>query len=553
MNNSKKVNVPYSSLVGLKAELLRKQEEVKNAKSKNELKTSGAVRPCKLKKKVTKVREHPKKESSPKVTEIDDVNDFEKSRRMLEAKSKLYEGLKRTRGDKAHNYLVDFSNKPISSSSSSEDDTQNGEWRESEEEEEEEKYKDSHSDPEDDWIEYEDCFGRTRKCLRRDLPKMQEKDKLIEGEMNQKKTVHEQPKEASPNFTPPPSELELEKLRKKWTEQTEKLAHKQDIHYQDILFDEARKHGVGYYAFSQDEEERMKQQKNLLDLRQETEQRQKDMLKVRQLKEKMEMNRLKAARIRQRIRAGLPIEPDDEPLDMPTPSADQEANYSVRPDESSTDEKPSTGVAEEKIHSTVPNKIEAFGELLGKRPKFRELSQEEWMHKRRKDRISEFAPVYDNFNDGGLLEKTSRVEETVDTGLETDPLNLNAKGPEPTDSWDLRSNRGNGREKQSNFHKVNMELSSQNLPSTISEISNPIGNFPSAHTHGESHDDDTEIIGPLPPSSCVMRDVDSLNEIPLPTDTPAQLSAAPSTLNIEKISEGLKYLRKKFDQCDKKL
>lgn len=76
------------------------------------------------------------------------------------------------------------------------------------------------------------------------------------------------------------------------------------------MLTEARTHGVGYYAFSQDEEERAKQQKELQKLREETAQQQKSNAEQKQLREKQLAARLKAARNRKRTRMGLSPEKD---------------------------------------------------------------------------------------------------------------------------------------------------------------------------------------------------------------------------------------------------
>ncbi|XP_011305378.1 coiled-coil domain-containing protein 174 [Fopius arisanus] len=607
MNNSKKINVSYSSLVGLKAELLRKQAEVQEARAKHKTQSPTVLRP-KLKSKTLK---QSSKTSDSKVTEIEDVNELKKSRYMLEAKSRLYEKLKKTHGDRSHNYLVDFSHKPISSSSS-EDEIYN-----------EEDYEDKNSDPEDDWVEYSDCFGRTRKCLRRDLPKMEEKDKMVKQEIREDSSSDTEGPPNPPLFIPPPKEPEIEKLRKKWEEQTEKLSHKPDIHYQDILFDEARAHGVGYYAFSQDEDERLKQQANLLKIRKETEERQRDVQSVNELKAQIEKNRLKAARIRQRIRAGLPAEPDEE---EETPKPPVQPSTTSEPIENL--EKPSKADEQSEDHSlcVIEDKIKAFAELLGKRPKFRELSQEEWIHKRRKDRMGEFAPVYENFKPGGLLKGTgdNQIVETDDQN--EDPVRIKVGGPEPTDFWEsqgpsrgLKDERisgvidsgGKRRKKREEIDKsennceiedsdiigpvppanfINSTLINNSDPPVIFEnsmlnssvndasmtIIPPIevlrsvppptfqanfnvctvksssaqwneGDIAEKTQEGEESDD-SDIIGPLP-----LEDTERghLADIPLPEDSLTPLPPTlQSNLNIDKISEGLKFLRKKFEKSE---
>jgi hypothetical protein len=50
-----------------------------------------------------------------------------------------------------------------------------------------------------------------------------------------------------------------EHLRRKWEEEELKIKDKQDIHYQDLKFDEARNMGVGHFQFSTSEEKRKEQ------------------------------------------------------------------------------------------------------------------------------------------------------------------------------------------------------------------------------------------------------------------------------------------------------
>ena len=44
-----------------------------------------------------------------------------------------------------------------------------------------------------------------------------------------------------------------ELLRQKWEEEEEENMKKADLHYGDVLFDEARTHGAAFYNFSRDE------------------------------------------------------------------------------------------------------------------------------------------------------------------------------------------------------------------------------------------------------------------------------------------------------------
>ncbi|XP_076643988.1 uncharacterized protein LOC143354111 [Halictus rubicundus] len=426
MNINKKINVNFSSLVGLKAELLRKQLEVNEVKLKSEF--NRAI--PKVKKKPKKVKEKSKEESTEKAEYIEDVNTHKKSKLMLEAKARLYERLKKSKNNN-DNFLVDFRNK----SDDSEEETLSNSDKED---------NNASFGNDDDWVEYEDCFGRTRKCLREDLAIMQEKDNLFKQQIVNKKGIDPKTKD---NIVSTPvkeeKEPEIEVMRRKWEEQTQKLADKANIHYQDVLYDEARAHGVGYYAFSQDEEERIKQQENLFNLRKETERKQRESKETKELREKMEQNRIKAARIRQRIRAGLPIEPEEEEVKVKGETESTlclleptNVEQTIENTEENTNKSEEIKESEEDRTVDRESKIKALGELLGKRSHWHEMSQEEWVHKCRKARIDEFGPVYDNFKRGGYLinDDNNKKSDSSDTITQN---KLESNDNENIDSYDI--------------------------------------------------------------------------------------------------------------------
>ncbi|XP_015512549.2 coiled-coil domain-containing protein 174 [Neodiprion lecontei] len=479
MNNSKKINVNYSSLVGLKAELLRKQTEVKDAKANAEVTSIQSKHKVRTKKSKTK-----KVKIEKELIDTDDIKAHKKSKLMLEAKARLYENLKRSHSNKNEHFLVDFGNKPQSEDEKFDSDD----------------YEDANSDPEEDWVEYEDCFGRTRKCLRRDLSTMQKKDDFVKHEVMKKSQGDTEVEDVRPpDVVTPPKEPEIEIMRRKWEEQTEKLTEKMNIHYQDILFDEARAHGVGYYEFSQDEEMRAKQQANLDALRKETIQKQKEMQNLKEMKDKMEQNRLKAARIRQRIRAGLPPEPTDEEL--------------VKNDEVNTDKMEVKAETEEKVESDerkiieyrkenslieIENKIKAFGELLGKRTQWYEMSQEEWVYKRRKDRDEEFAPLYNNFRSSGYLESKNTDQDKDESSASLDD-SLSGKNEETSESPAIIEECGtkktadqlDGTDNQQS-HIPHSETSTE-----LSQITMPKQVISNADTES-SDSSGSDVIGPMP-------------------------------------------------------
>ncbi|KAJ8678481.1 hypothetical protein QAD02_014268 [Eretmocerus hayati] len=413
MTSEKKVNVHYSSLVGLKAELLRKQAEIEKKKSEYER----ANLTDEVKFKVKKLEDEDKKKGSNKSKASKELEDsqskraLEKSKLMLKAKSRLYDELTKTHVNMNPHFLVDFEGKP--------DDTDvpgviNHEY----------------SDSDEEWVEYTDCLGRTRKCLREDLPRMLEEDNGLKKSIKRENDQDCSEVEPEKNETYV-KEPEIEMMRRKWEEQTAKLAHKTNIHYQDVLFDEARSHGVGYYAFSQDEEERAKQQENLLKLRKETEQKQKEIQQVQEMKDRMNKNRLRAARLRQKMRAGLADEENQETNRLEGNNEDTVHHQDDKPtDGSHIGTVPACidhGLKEDQSELDTENKIEAFGKLLGKRNQWYVMSQDEWIQKKRKERQEEFAPAYENFVSSGYGNFVPSNSSTGPSSTGRD--NLETSGP----------------------------------------------------------------------------------------------------------------------------
>lgn len=105
---TKRIDVEKSSLLSLKAELLRKQEEVlRNKKS-----VPAFVKPS-SKKTSDVVKSDSKKVSGAKVAEVEDSSLISKSRRVLEAKAKYYDRMVKSRGgtNSDDNSLVLFNRK----------------------------------------------------------------------------------------------------------------------------------------------------------------------------------------------------------------------------------------------------------------------------------------------------------------------------------------------------------------------------------------------------------------------------------------------------------
>lgn len=161
------------------------------------------------------------------------------------------------------------------------------------------------------------------------------------------------------------------------------------------LITEARTHGVGYYQFSTDGEERTKQQKELEKERKATVASQKERDEQRSAREKIIAARVKAARNRQRARQGLPPLEDEEII----PATDVKDEAEVK--------KKSEKELEEEMMRELERKQHLRPWDIGKeRPEGEKqpekewvykghkepMSQNEWNEKKRIERIAEFAP-----------------------------------------------------------------------------------------------------------------------------------------------------------------
>lgn len=264
-------------MVDLKAELFRKQEEFKQEKL---LKDSGVFgkpktsnkKPSIWSKQNAGVSSRAEKDAEQK---LEEQKTLDKSREKLEEKAKLYE--KMTKGDFLDEevedmYLVDFTQKIIDKRKEMEvlgatRDSRIKEERgaaaaanDDDDEEFSEKDIPPPQDPSEEWVDYVDSLGRSRRCMRKDLPGLLEMDKNLQGRLfvspaNEKTLLSE--------------DMRKELQRQQWEEEEREALRKPvgPIHYEDIREHEARQLGVGYFAFARDKELRNKQMKTLEMLR----------------------------------------------------------------------------------------------------------------------------------------------------------------------------------------------------------------------------------------------------------------------------------------------
>ncbi|NXU88454.1 CC174 protein, partial [Xiphorhynchus elegans] len=291
----KPLDVAASSLVDLKAELFRKQEEFKKEKL---LKDAGVF-------------------AKPRTTNKVEVyyhccfcHSFSLKKK-LEEKAKLYE--KMTKGDFPDEetedlYLVDFTQKIIDKQHEVQELCQSeaaGKTSERDTDDEEtlpETDIPPPEDPEEEWVDYVDFLGRSRRCMKKDLPSLLKMDQELQG-----KRCGLQDPDGNTLLS---EDMRRELQRQQWEREEEEALRKPmgPIHYEDIRENEARQLGVGYFAFSRDQELRHKQRATLDMLREQTlDQR----TKREQLKEKRKaaldarLSKLRARKVKKLREAGL--------------------------------------------------------------------------------------------------------------------------------------------------------------------------------------------------------------------------------------------------------
>nr|BAC38240.1 unnamed protein product [Mus musculus] len=166
-------------------------------------------------------------------------------------------------------YLVDFTQKIIDKRKEMEvlGATRESQIEEERDDDDKEEFSDKDipppQDPSEEWVDYVDSLGRSRRCMRKDLPSLLEMDKNLQGRLfvspaNEKTLLSE--------------DMRKELQRQQWEEEEREALKKPmgPIHYEDIRENEARQLGVGYFAFARDKELRNKQMKTLEMLREQT-------------------------------------------------------------------------------------------------------------------------------------------------------------------------------------------------------------------------------------------------------------------------------------------
>ncbi|TRY55009.1 hypothetical protein DNTS_020750 [Danionella cerebrum] len=184
--------------------------------------------------------------------------------------------------------------------------------------------------------------------------------------------------------------------REQWEREEEEQMKKPvgPIHYENIRDQEARDLGVGYYAFSQDEEQRMKQRQTLDMLRdQTTEQR----TKREQLKEKRKaLLDARLAKVRMRKMKNSNLEPGDED-DAAPPSTD--AGNNEEDDEDLVGPPISAKVSKVEVEIQERRDTRPGVPHVREWDRGKEFNLGQWTSRRREERDSEFAPPSAYYSD----------------------------------------------------------------------------------------------------------------------------------------------------------
>lgn len=380
MDKGKKIEVSSSTLVDLKAELYRKQEELKRSKGKHESISKTTLKlGQKFRSQVDQLgKSNPglaariaKDKESQFIETSEDQDALVVSRRKLEEKAKLYEKMMTTsmnvsNEDEEDGYMVDFQRKQLENLNKVSEPTKKEAGSE----------KCENYEPKseaEEWVDYTDSLGRSRRCLRTDLPNMIAMDQEL-----QSRKVTRSPSQSRESDTEP------EQL----DDVTETTAAAGPLHYQNVQFNEIRSHGVGYFAFSQSEEERKQQLDMLNQLRDQTKEQKARVEKLKEKRKAALKARLEKVKQRKRLKTGEVLSESDSDKSE-TEVTEQEETSNKEPMQASVEENLDKKI--EPLATVRPWDRGKIGVTRTIQP-FRKASQKEWIERRRDERPTEFAP-----------------------------------------------------------------------------------------------------------------------------------------------------------------
>lgn len=307
----------------------------------------------------------------------------DKARQVLERKAAMYDkiqqGVEVLENDNLNQrFLVNFQKKIIDEVMTKKKTREDKEkTRKQKQQSDDVHHEERSEDDDDEWVEYTDAFGRTRECRRAELSERLEQDKQLSQDLNPSEETEEKTV-LDPHLV---EDLHREALHQKWQAEEVVNASKKDLHYQDILYDEARTHGPGFLKFSRNEKERKAQMELLRDLQAEAKRATATTAAAANKRQKAMKARLEKVRQRKRLKMGLPMK-DDDRLKTPPGSEEEEE-----------EEEQIVGPAPLPPSPPPRKKVGGVREWdLGKEGVTSTLTQEEWVLRQRSERSQEFAP-----------------------------------------------------------------------------------------------------------------------------------------------------------------
>ncbi|KAH9394403.1 hypothetical protein TYRP_004455 [Tyrophagus putrescentiae] len=422
---SQKIEINSSSIVDLKAELFRKQEEVRLKRNLNgsekiatneekfldeinddHLYDKNAHKISRLSKKILGDDESkPAKndKSAKSLSKLDEAVKheeemaFAKSRTMLEKKAKLYEqmasGSVIPDADNEE-LLVNFDQKSSLHYNEKASTSRHSEKTKNDEE----------------LVEYQDEFGRTRYVKRKDLPEKIEKKGEKEPDLYQPSSSW------SRNSDLLSDDMKREIERREWEEETyqemeEPSLAKRKVHYEDIREGEIRDHGVAFFNFSVDEQARAEQLEMLKQMREETENKQSEKQRIKEKRKQMLKARL--AKVATRKGIALPDESSEESDNEPAEKATyiEKAKLKVDSDPVKVGRVRDWDLGKEGLFAsrTTEDRATSSKSML--------FSHEQFIEKRREERVDEFAPpsIYNAGSSSSVMKPATSLTASKST------------------------------------------------------------------------------------------------------------------------------------------
>ncbi|GLD64400.1 coiled-coil domain-containing protein 174 [Lates japonicus] len=484
MDKKKKpFDVTASSLVDLKAELYRKQEQFKQEKLGQENAGAGFKPKSKVKKpSVWNKQNAGVSARAEKDAEqlAEEQRSLDTSKRKLEEKARLYEQM--TKGDFPDEeteglFLVDFTQKII--------DKKRATLAQRDAEREEDEDGDSSTpipapqNPDEEWVDYVDALGRSRRCMKKDLPEFKKMDQDLKGKgkVSSEKTLLSE-------------DMRRELQRQEWEREEEEAMKRPvgPIHYEDIRGQEARELGVGYFAFSHDEEQRRKQRDTLDMLRdQTTEQRS----KRERLKEKRQaMLQARLAKVRQRKMKKSKLDGTEEE------QREEENEGQEEEDDLIGSPPPPEDAPEVSIVKKVEVEIQERRDTKPGVPHVREWDRgkefmfSEWKTRCRDERDSEFAPPSAYFTDEKRqrpgMNKTQENKSKMSFKWTKGPGGISESKEEPQPPPETTPSPPPPQPQQDHPAPPQPQTSSQPPPSNPPVVSAPVS-APPFHPHTPPH------------------------------------------------------------------